>query len=375
MKTIFGWKPRFGILNNDGGKSPWGGNGGGGGGSGGEPPRNPWSPPPGGGRPRGNASSLDEFLKRTRGGGGGPKLPVTITRNIWVLIAALVLGLYVVFTSLHSIGPQERGVVTLFGKYYETLTPGVQVTAPAPIMLVETVDVDRVREERFPDGTAENLMLTGDQNIVDVTYTVRWRIKSAENFTFQIADAEGTVKAAAESAMRAAIANVSLNQAIGDGRGAIEVDVQNRMQAMLDEYRSGVEVLGVAVNQATAPAAVDDAFKEVTASQQQAQANVNNARAYAQQVIARAQGDAAQFDKIYEQYRAAPDVTRRRIYYETMEEVLARSNKTIVETPGVAPYLPLPAVKGRQNNPPPEAQNPAAAATPAQPAQPQGGAQ
>jgi membrane protease subunit HflK len=364
MKTIFGWKPRFGILNNDGGKSPWGGSGGGGD-SGGEPPRNPWSPPPGGGRPRGNASSLDEFLKRTRG--GGPKLPMPITRNIWVLIGALVIGLYVLVTSVHSIGPQERGVVTLFGKYHDTLAPGVQITAPAPIMTVETVDVDQVREERFPEGTTENLMLTGDQNIVDVTYTVRWRIKSAENFTFQIADPEGTVKAAAESAMRAAIANVSLNQAIGDGRGAIEVDVQNRMQAMLDEYRSGVEVQGVAVNQATAPAAVDDAFKEVTAAQQQAQANVNNARAYAQQVIARAQGDAAQFDKIYEQYRAAPDVTRRRIYYETMEEVLARSNKTIVETPGVAPYLPLPAVKGRQNNPPPEAQ--------AQPAQPQGGAQ
>lgn len=368
MRTLFGWKPRFGILNNDGGKSPWGSQGGGGsgGGSGGDGPRNPWNPPPGGGRPRGNATSLDEFLKRTRG--GGPKLPMPVTRNIWLMIALLALGLYVIFTSVHTIGQGQRGVVTLVGRYSETLEPGFRITAPSPIAAVEVVDVDRVREERFPEGTAENLMLTGDQNIVDVTYTVRWRIKSAENFVFQIADSEGTVKATAESAMRAAVANVTLSQAIGDGRSAIEVDVQNRMQAMLDEYRAGVEVTGVAINQAQAPAAVDDAFKQVSAAQQQAQANINNSRAYAQQVIARAQGDAAQFDRIYEQYRLAPDVTRRRLYYETMEEVLARSNKTIVETPGVTPYLPLPAVKGQQNNPPPEAR-------PAQPAQPQGAAQ
>jgi membrane protease subunit HflK len=118
--------------------------------------------------------------------------------------------------------------------------------------------------------------------------------------------------------------------------------VQEAMQQILDEYNSGVQVLGVAISKSDPPAAVIDDFKAVTAAQQEAQSNLNNARAYAQQVIARAGGEAAQFNKIYEQYRLSPEVTKRRLYYETMEGVLAKSDKTIVEAPGVTPYLPLP---------------------------------
>ena len=166
--------------------------------------------------------------------------------------------------------------------------------------------------------------------------------------------------------MRAAVASKNLTQAIGSGRGEIEADVQTRMQTLLDEYQSGVRVLGVSIQKAQAPAEVDDAFKAVTAAQQEAQSNLNTSRGYAQQVIARAQGDTTEFDKLYEQYRMAPDVTRRRLYYETMEQVLTRADKTIVQ-PGVQAYLPLPEVRRQQQaTPEPEAPAPSAQAQPTQ---------
>jgi membrane protease subunit HflK len=175
---------------------------------------------------------------------------------------------------------------------------------------------------------------------------------------FELADPEDTVKEIAESAMRAEMSRVTLQDAIGPGRGEIEGRVQLRMQQILDAYRSGMVVEGVAIKQADPPAAVNDAFKAVSAAQQEAQSNVNNARAYAQQIIAKAQGDAAGYAKVYEQYRLAPQVTRQRMYYETMEDVLAKTDKTIVESPGVMPYLPLPTPKAKL----PPAADPAAGA-------------
>lgn len=377
MQRLIGWLNNAGIHMAEG-KSPWGqrpdGEGDKGGDSGngegrGAGPRNPWSMPPGGRKPRPGSGSLDEFLRRTRGGGGGSGgsgggsggpgwLDVPGGVRLWAWIALGLLGVWIIISSLHSIGPRERGVVTVLGRYAGVLSPGVQFTLPYPVAKVQTVNLDGVRTENFPEGQAQNLVLTQDQNIVDLSYSVRWNVKNPQDFVFEVADPQGSVRAAAESAMRASIANVTLNQALGAGRETIELDVQRRMQAMLDAYRSGVNVLGVALKPVNPPEAVDDAFKAVTAAQQQAQANLNDARAYAQQVIARAQGDAVQFDKIYDQYKLAPDVTRRRLYYETMEEVLARSNKMIVEPRGAAPYLPLPALKGKQNTPPPEAQSP-----------------
>ena len=341
------------ILGNDNPKGPWGsgggngGNGGNGGGNGGDGgPRNPWAFPPGGRRPRPNATSLDEFLKRARRGGGG--FPGGFgSKQPWIYAAIGLVLIWLIFTSVHSIGPQQRGVVTYFGRYTGTLNPGIRLTAPVPVANVQKVDVEQIRTEQFPEGTQQNLMLTGDQNIIDIKYQVRWDIRDPESYVFQIANPEETVRDTAESAMREVMATVTLEQAIGAGRTAIEARVQNRMQELLDDYNSGVRVQGVAIEQADPPDAVNEEFKAVTAAQQQAQADLNDARAYAQQIIARAQGEAAEFDKIYEQYALAPEVTRRRLYYETMEQVLARSNKTIIEAPGVTPYLPLPEVRRR----------------------------
>jgi membrane protease subunit HflK len=346
-----------GILKNEAPKSPWGngGSGGGNGGSGdgkggGGGPRNPWSFPPDGRRPRsGPGGTLDELLKRARGGGGGgggiPGIPGLPTGpRLYLLIFGALALIWIVFTSFHSIGQKERGVVTTLGRYSGVLAPGIRMTLPAPIQMVQQIEVTSVRTENFP-ASGVNLMLTGDQNIVDLAYSVSWYVDNPADYVFQIARPTDTVKATAESAMRAVIATTTLNDAIGKGQDRMQVQVQQLMQQILDQYKSGIRIQSVAIQKAAAPQEVADAFKAVSAAQQDAQSAKNNAQGYAQQVLAAAQGEAAEFDKIYEQYKLAPEVTRRRIYYETMEQVLAKTNKTIVEAPGVTPYLALPNIR------------------------------
>jgi modulator of FtsH protease HflK len=337
-------------------KGPWGPAGDEPEGPGETPPSGPWGeggkPRRGGGgarRPT-NVTSLDEFLRkgRARFGGGGGGLPGRPSRSLvmWAVIGLLLAWL--VFTSFHVIAPGERGVVSRFGRYSHTLSPGVGMTLPSPIDRVRKLDVENIRELPLGSASTETLMLTGDQNIIDIAYSVRWNIRDPELYLFQLAQPDETIKEVAESAMRAVVATVSLNDAIGEGRGDIEARVTERMQTILDAYRSGVIIQGIAIRQADPPQAVNEAFKDVTAAQQQAQSYINQANAYALQLTQKAQGEAAAFDKVYEQYRLAPEVTRRRMYYETMERVLQNVDKTIVEAPGVTPYLPLPEVQKRQ---------------------------
>jgi membrane protease subunit HflK len=177
---------------------------------------------------------------------------------------------------------------------------------------------------------------------------VRWNIRTPELYLFQLSDPDNTISEVAESAMRAVISRVSLNDAMGDRRAEIEAQVTENMQRILDSYRSGVQIQGIAIKQADPPDAVNDAFKQVTAAQQEAQSYINSANAYSLQLRQKAQGEAIAFEKVYEQYRLAPDVTRRRMYYETMEQVLSKVDKTILEAPGVTPYLPLPQVQKSQ---------------------------
>ena len=370
MANLSSWRPWAGILKNEPPKSPWGGGKPGGGGDGGDGggPRNPWSFPPDGRRPgRGAAGTLDELFQRARRG-GGPGLPgFPQGARFWgLVVGALLLG-WIAFTSIHSIGPQQRGVVQTLGRFSGTLEPGWRFTLPAPLALVQTIDVQAIRDENFPQTGGENLMLTGDQNIVDLAYLVQWKVRSAPDFIFQVAKPRETVRDTAETAMRAVVANATLNDTITSGRARIEGQVILLMQQILDEYNSGIVIQSVSIQKAAAPQAVDEEFKQVTAAQQQAQANKNNANAYAQQVLAGSQGEAAEFDKIYEQYKLAPEVTRRRLYYETMEQVLSKTNKTIVEAPGVTPYLALPTI-ARKAAEEPAVTNAPRPAVPAQPA-------
>jgi len=333
-------------------KGPWGPKD-----SGGDPPEQQGGPWGQGSEPRkgrfqpasGNISSLDELLRKGRArwspGGGLPGRPDG-RMFVWGIVG--LLALWLLFTSFHSIAPEQRGVVTRFGAYVSTLEPGIGWTLPSPIDRVEKVDVNSIRTVDLGSPTSEDLMLTGDQNIIDIAYSVRWNIRDPERYLFEIAKPEETIRQVAESAMRAVISRVSLDDAIGDRRSEIETEVSQTMQRILDGYNSGVAIQGVAIKEADPPQSVIDAFKDVSAAQQDRQRYINAANAYSQQLRQKAQGEATAFDRIYEQYKLAPEVTRRRMYYETMEEILSKVDKTIVETRGVTPYLPLTEVNKRR---------------------------
>jgi membrane protease subunit HflK len=354
MTIISGLGGRVRGLFNDT-KGPWGPKGGDD--EPAEPPTGPWGDTPkrrkGTAQPSGgNISSLDDFLRKSRmrwsGGGGFPGRP-NASIFLWAIVGLVVLWL--LFTSFHVIAPEQRGVITRFGRYAGTLEPGVGLTLPSPIDRVQKVDVNNIRTIDLGSPTTEDLMLTGDQNIIDIAYSVRWNIRDPERFLFELAAPEETIRQVAESAMRAVVSSVTLDDAIGDRRSEIESEVAQAMQRILDGYNAGVQIQGVAIKEADPPQSVNDAFKDVSAAQQDAQRYINAANAYAQQLRQKAQGEATAFDRIYEQYRLAPEVTRRRMYYETMEEILSKVDKTIIEAPGVTPYLPLPEVRNRQQSP------------------------
>jgi modulator of FtsH protease HflK len=321
--------------------------------SGGEEPKrptNPWEPQRSSQqKPRG--PSLEELFRRPGGGGGGfgglPKRPDG--KSWWPLILGGLALIWIGWTSFHRLDSQEQGVVTLFGKYSRTVGPGISFTLPAPIEQMTKIDTQGIRRTTIgsPKASDDNLVLTKDESLIDMSYEVGWSIRDPEQFLFQIDQPATTVKEVAESAMRAAVANFDLNQAFGSGRGEIEAQVRQRMQAILDEYRAGIRIQRVTILQSDPPAAVNEAFREVNAAQQRRESYLNDARGYASRVTELAAGEAAEFDKIFEQYQAAPEVTRRRLYYETMEQVLSKVDKTIVEGSNVQPYLPLPEIKRR----------------------------
>jgi membrane protease subunit HflK len=357
MSILSGWGARGRALFSDN-KGPWGSPPSGGGGeppSGGEP-TGPWGEPPKRGRNRpASVTSLDDFLKRSRGrfGGGGPggfNFGGKPNGSIFLWAIVGVTALWLIFTSMHLIAPEERGVVTRFGRYSSTLSPGISLTLPSPIDRVQKVNVEEIRNEDIGSAAEETLMLTGDQNLIDIAYQVRWNIRDPEQYLFELAAPQETIRQVAESSMRQTVAQVNLQDAMGVARGDIEGRVRDEIQQTLNRYNSGVVIQGVAIKQADPPAAVNEAFKEVTSAQQQAKTDVNRATAYSLQLRQSAQGEATAFDKVYEQYRLSPEVTKRRMYYETMERVLRNVDKTIVETPGVTPYLPLSEV--RRNTPP-----------------------
>lgn len=313
-------------------------------------PRNPWLPPASPERRR--APNIEDLFRKRGGGGGGGgpipsfNLPQRPGGGSWVPVGVgVAILLWLGASMVHRIAPQEKGIVTTFGAYSSTLSSGVTFTLPWPIQSVTVKDVTSIRRESIPEGEGEKLMLTSDQNLVDLTYLVRWNIKDLKLYTFQLAEPEQTVREVAEASMRQSLAEVSLNDAMGSGRATIEQNVRERMQQVLDAYRSGVKIQGVEIKKTDPPAKVVDAFKDVLAAQQDAQSEVNRAEAWAQQLTARAEGESTAFDKVYNQYKLAPEVTRRRMYYETMERVLSQTDKVIMEAPGVVPYLPLPQIK------------------------------
>ncbi|QSR16184.1 protease modulator HflK [Novosphingobium sp. KA1] len=328
----------------------------------GEPrgPRNPWLPSSGT-PPRRAAGIEDIFRARDprRGGGPGngpggfPNLPRRADGRSWLPIGIAVAVVAMLGAScVHVLGPSEKGIVTRLGHFSRVIDDGFSLTLPWPIEQVEVTDVGTFSVDTIPDGDGEKLMLTGDQNLVDLSYQVRWNIKNLTDYSYRLTDPKGTVREVAEAAMRASIGQISLNDALsGAGRARVEQDVRERTQRILDAYRVGVAIQGVEIKKADPPSKTRAAFDNVNVARQDADRDRSNARAGAQQVLARAQGDAAQFDKVYEEYKLAPEVTKRRMYYETMERVISQNDTVVAEPKNMNTYLPLPDLKRRAEQP------------------------
>jgi len=346
----------------------------------------PWGSPPGGGNGSGKGptppdidaiirdiqNKINKFLPGGSKSGGKPiGLILIILLFVW-----LASGLYRVL-------PDEQGVVLRFGKFIKSTQPGLNYHIPFPIETVQTPKVTKVnrmdigfrseRDSGFSSGGGvadvpqESLMLTGDENIVNIDFSVFWVIKDAGKFLFEIQDPEGTVKAAAETAMREVIAKSRIQPILTEGRAKIEIETQEIIQSILDEYNSGIQITQVQTQKADPPDQVIDAFRDVQAARADMERSKNEAEAYAndviprargeaakilqaaeaykQKVVASAEGEASRFISIFNEYDKAKEVTQERMYLETMEKVLADIEKVIIEKnvgSGVVPYLPLP---------------------------------
>src|SRR3990170_2866422 len=348
----------------DGG--PWGGG------------QGPWGRGPGGQRPPDIEELLrqsqDRFRRLLPGGfGSGRSL-------IFIAVAALVLwGL----SGFYRVEPEEQGVALIFGKWVATTQPGLNYNVPAPIGSVETPKVTRInrvevgfRSSSSPDADrttaerdvpAESLMLTGDENIIDIQFVVFWIIKDAGLYLFNIRDPEGTVKSIAESAMREIIGQTAFERARTEGRADVQDRTRALIQGILDSYGAGIEVTQVEMQQVDPPGAVIEAFRDVQAARADKERAVNEAQAYYNEVTQRAEGqaqrlikeaeaykeekiaisngDAQRFISVYNEYVAAKDVTTRRMYLETMEGVMKGMDKVLIDNvvggTGAVPYLSL----------------------------------
>ncbi|MFC7473348.1 FtsH protease activity modulator HflK [Dankookia sp. GCM10030260] len=359
---------------NNGGPSPWGN----------PRPGGPWgSPPPTppGGGGRGPGPDLDDLIRQAQdavrrvipsgvGGAGGKGLAI---------LGLIVVGLWAA-SGFYRVQPDEEGVVLRFGAFNRTAGPGLNYHIPWPIESVQTPrvttenlvfigfrsgDAASVRGPVGRDVVEESLMLTGDENIIDIDFVVRWRIRDAGDFLFNTRNPENTIKSAAESMMREVIGRTPIQPALTEARGQIEDQVRAGTQAIMDQYKAGVAITQVQLQKVDPPAAVIEAFRDVQRAAADRERQRNEAEAYRNDIIprargeaermiqeaqgfrdsqeARAKGEAARFVSVLGAYSAAPDVTRRRLYIETMEEILRRNPKVIVDDrlQGLVPFLNL----------------------------------
>ena len=365
----------------------------------------PWGSGPRGGGPwgggnRGNGSGpsprgrgpqppdFEELLRRGQDRFRRVLPPGGFSSRRWIGLGALVIVGVWLASGIYTVDPDEVGVVLRFGAYNRTTEPGLNYHLPAPIERVLKPSVTRVNRTeigyRNAEGAAirggaprqvpeEALMLTGDENIVDINFTVFWVVKDAKAYLFNIRRPDETVKSAAESAMREVIGETPIAQALAEGRGKIETDTHSLLQGILDSYGAGIVITQLQLLRVDPPGPVIDAFRDVQRAladrerlRNEAESYRNDvvpkargaaaavkqeAEAYRQEIIARSQGDADRFISVYHAFKAAQDVTLQRLYLETMEEVLKGSNKVIIDKSaqggsGVLPYLPLPALTG-----------------------------
>jgi membrane protease subunit HflK len=356
---------------------PWSSQNGGSGGGWKSGGGGPWGQRPGGGGgPGGPSPDLEEILRkgqdslrRAMPGGGSGKI-------VWLIVILGLFGLWLL-QSFYQVEAEEQGVVLRFGEYSRTTGPGLHFVM-WPIETVETPKVLAENQLNFGvstrGGSPEGLMLAGDQNIVDIKFTVLWRIADPKKFLFNVRDPQRLVTVVAESAMREIVGRTPAERIRTQGRLEAQTAVRDLIQATLDTYDSGILITGVQLEKADPPPAVIDAFEEVQRAEQnqnkfireaeqyrnkllgeargEAAKIVEDAKAYKAKVTLEAEGEAQRFISVYDQYAKAKDVTRKRLFLETLENVLAKSNKVIIERgggQGVVPYLPLPEVQKRSS--------------------------
>jgi len=284
------------------------------------------------------------------------------------LTLASLAGIWLVATSCHQLSPSQQGLLTTFGAYTQTLRPGFNLSAPWPIQSVKVVDVAHVNIATIPDGEGEHLLLTADQNLVDVAFMVRWNIKDLRAYAYALNNPKASLNQLAQAAMRASVAQAPLaDLSGGDGRARIEARVLQRLQEQLDRAHAGIAVAGIEIKKADLPAKIAASAKKMQDAQKEAAANLSSAQTYADQTLARAEAETAAFDKMYAQYKLAPDITRRNLYYTTMEHVLANSDKVVVPATITSLTLPDARRKPAENVviAPSASPSPATAATPA----------
>jgi membrane protease subunit HflK len=287
----------------------------------------------------------------------------------------------------------EEAVITRFGGYVRSVGPGLHYHLPIPMEKAELVPVTNPNKTVIggsPDSPApdESLMLTGDENIVDLAFTVQWHVSDAAKYLFRVRDPDGAVKAVAESAMREVVGRSLLRDILTNGRGAVQTQTLALMQQILDRYQAGVTIDAVQIQNANPPADVVAAYQDIARAGQDQQSYINEAntyrnrvvneakgdaskivqaaQGYREQVIREAQGQAARFDQLYAQYRRAPAVTRERLYIETMQDILARSHKVIVDAKAANAPIILPPDAFRSSGVTVQAPAPTAPAAPAQ---------
>ena len=294
----------------------------------------------------------------------------------WLIPVALV-ALLVGYNSIYQVQPDERGVVLRFGTFNRIAEPGLHF-ALWPMETMDKPRVGAVRQINIGNEGTEGQMLTADKNIISVPFSVFWRINDAQSFLFNVADQERVIRAVTQSAMREVVGQTRAQGILTTGKNTVEAQVMEITQKLLDDYKSGVMITSVNLGDVQPPREVADAFAEVVRAGQNQQQLINEAEQYRNQqfrladgeaakliedanaykasTVAQAEGEAARFLSVYDQYKNAKDVTRERLFLETMEQVLGQTNKVIVEQgaggQGVVPYLPLPEVQRRQTNQP-----------------------
>ena len=352
---------------------PWGGGGGGGDKDGGEG-NSPWKRPAGG-----SGGDLEDQMRRMQerfrqrgnggGGGGGRRGGGGSVPNfgpLGVLVLGGVAVLAWVLTGVVVVDEGSRAAVFRFGQWQTNFTPGLHFHLPAPIETHVVMPSEKQQQTLIGNDNNEALMLTGDENIVDVRFRVFWFYDPAnpENFILNVDDGAELLKASAESVMREVVGKSNLNDVITTGRGTISAQVKAQLQALMDDYRAGIQVQNVEIQEAAAPAQVRPAFIDVVNAGQDAEKTIQeankyandiipraegqaqqvqqDAEAYREQVVANATGEASRFNAILDEYRKAPQVTRERMYLETMERVLGNTDKMVLDSnSGAVPYLPI----------------------------------